>query len=499
MRSFWAIILLTFLSAFPLKAQSLIPANFQDFMVCTASHPDETPATLDQASCQPGTLENSRPFGRMLWLVTDIDVTADYLEQHQPLGFYFSGKASVAVYLNGQKLGQNGQPGLGPESEIPGLIDAVFNVPPSVIHPGRNTIHILMSGHHGFIPLAHPIHLVAMAPYASPSQHLMERYLPSLPPLGVLVIGLVYFSLLSFRHRENRSLVLPSLAALFASGQLLAEISRGITAYSYPFQDIRLILILGFAAASGICLLLHVINRFVPKRRLDVLLGGVGIMALAVHWSPSFDAKAIFAVLVPAAVCTLIAATAVYRRQPKAVHYTLALATTSLGIYLTTSDFLDIYYYYLVAGLLMFLFIQQLKQIAAEKKLRQQEQTRADRLQLALDEKEQQTSPSAISVKQAGALERISTKQIQYCQGARDYVELHLADGASKLHGGSLTELEGELPSTFLRVHRSYIVNTSYIDRLERENSGSGLLHLTTGAAVPVSRRIMPSVRKALA
>ena len=49
-----------------------------------------------------------------------------------------------------------------------------------------------------------------------------------------------------------------------------------------------------------------------------------------------------------------------------------------------------------------------------------------------------------------------------------------------------------------LRVHRSHIVNTAFVDALERDPSGVGRLLLSNGAAVPVSRRIMPKVRSAL-
>ncbi|WP_353507001.1 LytTR family DNA-binding domain-containing protein [Pseudoalteromonas sp. SCSIO 43201] len=68
----------------------------------------------------------------------------------------------------------------------------------------------------------------------------------------------------------------------------------------------------------------------------------------------------------------------------------------------------------------------------------------------------------------------------------------------SVLHNNSLSELESTLPATFLRVHRSYIVNTQFITPLSRSASGTGILHLSTGDEVPVSRRVMPKVRDAL-
>ena len=63
----------------------------------------------------------------------------------------------------------------------------------------------------------------------------------------------------------------------------------------------------------------------------------------------------------------------------------------------------------------------------------------------------------------------------------------------------ALAGLEAELPETFLRVHRSHIVNTAFVSALERDTGGVGRLTLSQGQEVPVSRRIMPKVRTALA
>ena len=77
-------------------------------------------------------------------------------------------------------------------------------------------------------------------------------------------------------------------------------------------------------------------------------------------------------------------------------------------------------------------------------------------------------------------------------------MELHFTDGSARLHGGSLNELEAELPPAFLRVHRSHIVNTALVESLKLEPSGVGQLRMSSGASVPVSRRIMPTVRRTI-
>jgi DNA-binding LytR/AlgR family response regulator len=103
-----------------------------------------------------------------------------------------------------------------------------------------------------------------------------------------------------------------------------------------------------------------------------------------------------------------------------------------------------------------------------------------------------------MSLLEAGQVHRVPTDDIVSISGADDYIEVKLKSGKSRLISSTLAEMEASLPSFFLRVHRSHIVNTNYIESLNREPTGTGILTLAHGGSLPVSRRIMPSVRKAL-
>jgi DNA-binding LytR/AlgR family response regulator len=134
------------------------------------------------------------------------------------------------------------------------------------------------------------------------------------------------------------------------------------------------------------------------------------------------------------------------------------------------------------------------------KESRQQAGRDARQLEAALDQAQsrQQVQPRTLKIVDTGRITLVSADQITHCNGAGDYVELNFADGSRRLHSGSLSELEAELPPAFLRVHRSHIVNTAFVESLKREPSGVGQLCITTGATVPVSRRIMPMVRRTI-
>lgn len=478
-------------------------ASAQDFVhlrkviLCEASPTGAAP-TFREAGCKETDLYRVDPQGRDLWAKASVTLPLSLVDSDRPLGLFISGKVSSAFFVNGVLIGQNGTPAAIRSEEVPGRIDAVFHVPQSLVQVGPNEITFRMSGHHGYLQIASPLHIVTIGPYITPTDYTLHRYLPSFLPLGILIIGTLYFGFLAFRHRNRKSLFLLPLASLFATGQLMSELSRGLVSYSYPLHDIRVTVILVCAFGVGVCLLLHVLHRFARPIRPDMLLGGLGLMLIPVYFLPTFDDKAAFAILTPTALGAIIALNAARRDMAGALAYAAILSVSAAAIYLTTSDFLDVYFYYFIAGLLVFLFFGQVSELANAKRQRAEEQARADRLELALAEAEQKQAPSTLSVTSGGRVERVPTDQLIYCKGARDYVELVIDGSKSKLHSASLTELAEELPATFLRVHRSYIVNTGFIDRLERETSGSGTLHLTTGDSVPVSRRIMPTVRKAL-
>ena len=64
---------------------------------------------------------------------------------------------------------------------------------------------------------------------------------------------------------------------------------------------------------------------------------------------------------------------------------------------------------------------------------------------------------------------QIAVDDIVYIEGLKDYVRIYLADGSTVMSLMSLRTMELGLPSgQFMRVHRSFIVQTSKIKVIER-------------------------------
>ncbi|MCX6216034.1 LytTR family DNA-binding domain-containing protein [Spirosoma sp.] len=92
-----------------------------------------------------------------------------------------------------------------------------------------------------------------------------------------------------------------------------------------------------------------------------------------------------------------------------------------------------------------------------------------------------------------------AVSDLVYLQAVANYSWLNWADGKRMLMPRTLKYYSPQLPTElFIRLHRNCVVNRHFVERLERTDTG-GLVHLTTGEVLPVSRRRWSLVRRQLA
>jgi DNA-binding LytR/AlgR family response regulator len=116
---------------------------------------------------------------------------------------------------------------------------------------------------------------------------------------------------------------------------------------------------------------------------------------------------------------------------------------------------------------------------AAEVRRRRDAESRADRLELALEQVVQAEKPVEIAVKSSGRIDRVSIDRIVQLRSSDGYTDILTDDGRELTHSESLSDLEGRLPVTFIRVHRSHLVNTQHVRTLKRNDQGNGWLVLS--------------------
>ena len=93
-----------------------------------------------------------------------------------------------------------------------------------------------------------------------------------------------------------------------------------------------------------------------------------------------------------------------------------------------------------------------------------------------------------IVVKDGVKIKIIPVGQVQYLEAADDYVKIHISEG-SFLKKKTMQYFEQLLqPHHFVRIHRSFIINTQLITRIDTYEKESHLVLLTSGAKLPVSK-----------
>ena len=93
-----------------------------------------------------------------------------------------------------------------------------------------------------------------------------------------------------------------------------------------------------------------------------------------------------------------------------------------------------------------------------------------------------------IVVKDGVKIKIIPVGQVQYLEAADDYVKIHISEG-SFLKKKTMQYFEQLLqPHHFVRIHRSFIINTQLITRIDPYEKESHLVLLTSGVKLPVSK-----------
>lgn len=103
-----------------------------------------------------------------------------------------------------------------------------------------------------------------------------------------------------------------------------------------------------------------------------------------------------------------------------------------------------------------------------------------------------------IVVKNGTKIKIIPVSEVLYLEAADDYVKVHTAEGYF-LKSKTMNYFENTLDaSVFSRCHRSYLVNTQYITRIDPYEKDSHVAVLKNGTKVPVSRGGYGKLREAL-
>lgn len=466
--------------------------------LCEFDVPQTQLPTFDEIHCKNAQLVDVDPQNKALWVRFKFSLGDKLDTLPRPYGLYFFGKASSEIYLNGQALGQNGVPAYD-DSEIAGNMDTVFAIPYDLLQAEGNELIMHLSAQHSIINLGYPIHFIGIGQFGEPRHYIQQSIILGVALFGAFIVGAFYFFVLSLgQYAKTSSRFFAALCTL-AALQLGTEMSRALVNYPYPWQDLRLIIVTVFSTIFGLLLLGYSSNKVARKQAVHWFYTGLLLTIITVISVPGFDTKTTTGVFVPLLVSLSQLIYFWYRnRESRLLRWFAVQFLVAATIVLAQSSFHEIVYFIIVGVLLCYLFVQQANEYKEQQKQLIHDQSQIAKLEFQLAHQAQTKTPMKLDISIGGKTEFITTNNIAYCKAAGDYVELHMNNLDERLYSGTLKQLETVLPSTFVRVHRSYLVNLEEVVSLGDTQSQSNLLSLTNEQRVPVSRRLLPAVRESL-
>ncbi|HAA13924.1 MAG TPA: DNA-binding response regulator [Cytophagales bacterium] len=95
-----------------------------------------------------------------------------------------------------------------------------------------------------------------------------------------------------------------------------------------------------------------------------------------------------------------------------------------------------------------------------------------------------------LSIKSKGVVQLVSLQEIECIKASGNYSEIHLGNAQRYLHDKNLESLMRILPDSFVRVHRSYVVEKSKIKKVLKHGGGRYSIELRSGEVVSLSRAV---------
>ncbi|MDN3652355.1 LytTR family DNA-binding domain-containing protein [Thalassotalea ponticola] len=468
--------------------------------VCEFDQPKQQLPEFNEPQCGETVLASIDPQQRELWIKFSFDEPEATAMFAAPYGLYLFGKASSVVYLNDTLLGTNGTPANSEQDELSGHMDTVFFIPEHLIKAKNNQLVMHLSGHRSLVSLDHPIHLIGFGGYADPKSFVQRYSAWGLVLVGAFVLGGVYFLMLSLKQPSIVNFKLFTALCFIAAIQLFTELSRGILDYRYPYHDVRLVVVTLCSFVLGVLLLTYSSIKTHPKNALHWIYTGAFASILAILFIPGFDTKTTLAIFVPLLV-GIVQIWLCWRRSKdkNLLKWLIVQSIIAMTIVYSASGFHEIIHFVIIGVLLMFIFNRHAQELTLLQLERNKDQQLIAKLEYRLAQQAEQQTPTKIEASVGGKTHFISTSDIAYCQASGDYVQVHMSNQKQVLYSGTLKQLETALPSTFLKVHRSFIVNLEQVSCLSSNTAdGGNNLHLSNEQVVPVSRRMLPSVRKTI-
>ncbi len=299
-------------------------------------------------------------------------------------GFLLKVVASYDVYWDGHVVGRNGRVSAQEEDEGPGVVDALFQIPPDLLGAGEHVVALRMSSWKtGFRSPTYSL-LFELGNFRTMLLTRSRTAILSVMAVGAALVGAMVFGLLWLLAGRRRPLLLFSLLFLCVGVMQALQAWRWLYDYPYSWHQPRLVVITSLVTAMAVLLPAFVLDHFQLKRRrwffgvLAVLVTGAWFV------SPIYNLIGLALCAVGFSIALALALHALWLRRRGAGFACVGLGTSVVALIMAPRDFLDHAFFISAGPAIVGLLVVAVLQLRDERREAQQAVLTAARLEIEL-------------------------------------------------------------------------------------------------------------------
>ena len=292
--------------------------------------------------------------------------------------------ASYDIYWDGQLIGRNGHVGGRPDEEVPGNVDALFQIPADLLSPGEHVIALRMSSFHtGFRGPAYALN-IEWGNFRALLQERSRAAILSIMGVGAALVVVLVFGLMWLLAGRRLPLLLFTVLFLCVALMQALQAWRWLFDYPYSWHFPRLVVITLLVTAVSALLPAFVMHHFRVGR--PVLVYGALAALIAFAWSRShiYNFVGLYVCGVGFITALVLSALAVVRRKRGAIFSCAGLSLSVFALFMAPRDFLDHAFFISAGPAVVGLLLAVVLQLRDERREAQQAVLTAARLETEL-------------------------------------------------------------------------------------------------------------------
>jgi hypothetical protein len=368
--------------AFPLQAAGVTLLNLGKRFSMKSGHAERWAAPdFDDSSWKTVELKDVPALNDSVWLRKRVDTTMLERQPGRPLGLYFAAIASHEIWWDGERIGSGGVVGRTADTEVPGPIEAHYQIPDRLAAPGVHLLAVRTSAFHRHFQPKRGYWAILVGDYDRIAALNQRGALIALMALsGIILTGA--FGLAMFATRRDRIYLLLGTLCVSAAALLMAEKWRPLFGYSYDVHIVRLLIIAILSWVVGLHVVALTAARF-PIRHGARLFLVTGLVAAAgPFFVPGWDTKAVFIFFVCFGVSLFLSVGAARRRLAGSLLSVAGLSIALLALGAQPLRFVDDGVYFALNFLFICLLCAHALQVRADEEKRAAALLKTARLEL---------------------------------------------------------------------------------------------------------------------